>query len=130
MIININSTNEEYQKLSSSSPCCLSCLINKNRKMVRTKRRNGERNGQRSNVGEERADTMGTNVYSSKDNQSLHKSLNGEFILYQILLERLFDENEKLPESVRNGLEKYFEPEDNNDRNIMKEFDKTYMKEM
>ncbi|CAF1403434.1 unnamed protein product, partial [Adineta steineri] len=35
------------------------------------------------NENNERVDTMGTNVYSSKDNQSMHNSLNSEFILYQ-----------------------------------------------
>ena len=38
----------------------------------------------------DRVDTMGTNVYSGKDDKSMHKSLNGEFILYKILLH--FDE--------------------------------------
>ena len=99
--------------------------------MQRTKRRNA-RNGRDRAAGErakERPDTMGTNVYSAKDHQSLHKSLNGEFFLYQILLQQLVDGNDDLPQSVRQGLRKYFDPTDAKDREVMKEFDKTYVRD-
>ena len=74
----------------------------------------------------ERVDTMGTNVYSAKDNQSMHKSLNAEFILYQILVQRLLDENEELPPEAKEGLIAYFDPENPTDRSIMEEFDTQY----
>ena len=72
---------------------------------------------------------MGTNVYSSKDNQSLHKSLNAEFILYQILVQRLLDDNEELPPEAKEGLVKYFDPENLTDRSVMQEFDTGYVPE-
>ncbi|UJR24679.1 hypothetical protein I4U23_006052 [Adineta vaga] len=72
-----------------------------------------------------RADTMGTNVYSSKDSQSMHNSLNGEFILYQVLLQRILEgkNTDFFEESL---LTNYFEPDDKNDRQTMKEFDANY----
>jgi hypothetical protein len=57
----------------------------------------------------ERRDTMGTNVYSAMDNQSLHKSLNGEFILYQILLQRMLDQTKQLS-SQKSTIYQYFKP--------------------
>src|SRR6185437_10514092 len=78
--------------------------------------------------GQERtqqADTMGTNVYSSKDNQSMHKSLNGEFILYQILLQRILDGKD--PSTSNNSsLVKYFQPDDKKDEETLTEFDTNY----
>ncbi|CAF1557060.1 unnamed protein product, partial [Adineta ricciae] len=84
-------------------------------------------NRRKKDANEENAreDTMGTNVYSSKDNESLHKSLNGEFILYQILLQRILDEKTFL-KSNESSLLKYFQPEDEIDANLMKEFDEFY----
>ncbi|CAF1549940.1 unnamed protein product [Adineta ricciae] len=76
----------------------------------------------------EHEDTMGTSVYSSKDSQSMHKSLNGEFILYQLLMERLLDENTELPQS-KSGIARYFKPESVADRNVMNEFDTEYKSE-
>ncbi|UJR24678.1 hypothetical protein I4U23_006051 [Adineta vaga] len=76
----------------------------------------------------EREDTMGTNVYSSKDNQSMHKSLNGQFILYQLLVERLLDEKSELSE-MKSGILGYFKPENTSDRKVMKEFDNEYESE-
>ena len=74
----------------------------------------------------DRVDTMGTNVYSAKDKDSLHKSLNGEFFLYQILLQRLLDENRPLPAEAKDGLRKFFNPSDPRDEKVMKEFDAEY----
>ena len=85
-------------------------------------RRNARRG---KGVENERVDTMGTNVYSSKDNQSMHKSLNGEFILYQILLEQILNGNKSLNKDELT-LNEYFEPEDINDQKLLKEFDDEY----
>ncbi len=68
------------------------------------------------------ADRMVTNVYSSEDNKSLHKSLNGEFILYQTLLKQIL-EGKNLSVIDISSLLKYFQPED---KTTMKEFDTTY----
>ncbi|CAF3696016.1 unnamed protein product [Rotaria sp. Silwood1] len=72
-----------------------------------------------------RVDTMGTNVYSAKDNQSMHKSLNGEFILYQVLLQQILDEKDSLS-SNESLLINYFEPNDMVDKKVMDEFDTSY----
>ena len=79
----------------------------------------------RKNGKNERAGRMGTNVYSSKDNKSLHKSLNSEFILYQTLLKQIL-EGKNLSGIDISSLLKYFQPEDKNDKKIMKEFDTSY----
>ncbi|CAF1473206.1 unnamed protein product [Rotaria sordida] len=79
-------------------------------------------NRQRTN---ENADRISTHVYSSKDNKSMHKSLNGEFILYQILLEQIFNKNQALT-FYENSLLEYFQPDDKTDKQIMTEFDKEY----
>ncbi|CAF1190958.1 unnamed protein product [Adineta ricciae] len=73
----------------------------------------------------DRVDSMGTNVYSAKDDKSMHKSLNGEFFLYQSLLNQILDENQSLP-SEESTLIEYFEPDDVDDKKIMNEFDKSY----
>ncbi|CAF1164936.1 unnamed protein product, partial [Rotaria sordida] len=70
-------------------------------------------------------DRMGTNVYSSKDHKSMHKSLNGEFILYQLLIEEIFDEHQTLIPGY-NSLTEYFQPNDDDDKKVMVEFDKEY----
>ncbi|CAF1148361.1 unnamed protein product [Rotaria sordida] len=87
-------------------------------------------NRQRTNDNKEneRADRMGTHVYSSKDNRSMHKSLNGEFILYQMLLEQISNKKQELTFN-KNSLVEYFQPDDKNDKKIMKEFDKEYKSE-
>ncbi|CAF3133097.1 unnamed protein product [Rotaria sp. Silwood2] len=72
-----------------------------------------------------RVDRMGTNVYSSKDNKSMHKTLNGEFILYQMLLEQISNRKKELI-FHQNSLTEYFKPENSNDQQVMKEFDKEY----
>ncbi|CAF1448623.1 unnamed protein product, partial [Adineta steineri] len=77
------------------------------------------------NENNERVDTMGTNVYSSKDNQSMHNSLNSEFILYQVLLQQILNGESSLTK-VPSSILKYFEPDDKTDQKIMKEFDKEY----
>lgn len=90
------------------------------------KKREMRRNERRAKgIESERADTMGTNVYSSKDNQSMHKALNGEFILYQILLEQILSGNKSLDKEELTLCE-YFEPEETNDQKLMKEFDEEY----
>ena len=76
-------------------------------------------------IGGDRVDTMGTNVYSAKDQQSMHKSLNGEFILYQVLLQRILDRKQKF-DANPSTLNEYFEPEEKTDREIMTEFDTKY----
>ncbi|CAF4243334.1 unnamed protein product, partial [Rotaria sordida] len=73
----------------------------------------------------DRVDTMGTNVYSAKDNQSMHKSLNGEFILYQLLLNEVLNEKDSLS-SDESSLINYFEPDDIVDEKVMNEFDTSY----
>ncbi|CAF1115253.1 unnamed protein product [Adineta ricciae] len=70
-------------------------------------------------------DTICTIVYSSKDHQSLHKSLNGQFILYQLLIDYLLDD--KTPFSkAKPALYQYFKPDNQFDQRILKEFDKEY----
>jgi hypothetical protein len=73
-------------------------------------------------------DRMGTNIYSSKDNQSLHKSLNSEFILYQILFDQIIDQNKPLINN-NSSIFNYFQPDDPNDKHVMNEFDKEYQSE-
>ena len=73
----------------------------------------------------DRVDSMGTNVYSAKDNKSMHKSLNGEFILYQVLLNQILDEDNSLL-SNESSLSNYFQPDDIDDEKIMNEFDRSY----
>ncbi|CAF1117100.1 unnamed protein product [Rotaria sp. Silwood1] len=90
---------------------------------MHTNRRRKNENKQNGN-----ADRMGTNVYSSKDNQSMHKSLNGEFILYQILLEQISDKKQALKFN-ENNLVEYFQPDDTNDIQVMKEFNEEYKSE-
>ena len=55
---------------------------------------------------------METNVYSAKVNPSMHKSFNGEFILYQVRLQRLLGGNIVLPPD---GLIAYFDPNNSMD---------------
>ncbi|CAF3054440.1 unnamed protein product [Rotaria sp. Silwood2] len=86
------------------------------------------RRRRKDNKPNENADRMGTNVYSPKDHQSLHKSLNGEFILYQILLEQISDKKKALTFN-ENSLAEYFQPDDKNDKQIMTEFDEEYKSE-
>ena len=69
-----------------------------------------------------RVDQMGTNVYSSKDNSSLHKQLNGQFLLYQIVFQRLLNDNEQLPDESQEGLAKYLNPQKPIDEQIMRQF--------
>ncbi len=88
--------------------------------MSRTPRRK-----QNADKQSDRVDTMGTNVYSAKDNQSMHKSLNGEFILYQVLLHQILDEKDSLS-SNESSLLNYFEPDDIQDKKVMNEFDTSY----
>ncbi|CAF0835705.1 unnamed protein product [Adineta ricciae] len=71
------------------------------------------------------ANSMSTNVYSLKDSISLHSSLNAAFVLYQVLLQRILHGND-LELIEGSSLTKYFEPEDKNDRQTMKEFDANY----
>jgi len=80
----------------------------------------GIRNGR-----SEHEDTMGTNVYSSKDNKSMHKSLNGEFILYQTLLEQILEGKDLLKINDL-SLFNYFQPDNKTDKEILIEFDKSY----
>ena len=79
----------------------------------------------RKNVDNNRADRMGKNVYSSEDNKSLHKSLNGEFLLYQVLLERILDGKDSFKFSDFKFLE-YFSPDDEKDKETFIEFDNKY----
>jgi len=72
----------------------------------------------------ERIDTMGTNVYSSKDNKSMHKALNGEFLLYQVLVDRILNGEKKIKD--KQSIFEYFQPEDVQDARTMKEFDNEY----
>lgn len=88
--------------------------------MSRTPRRK-----QNSSEQSDRADTMGTNVYSAKDNRSMHKSLNGEFILYQVLLEQILKKDNSLS-SDGSSLSNYFEPDDTDNKKVMNEFDTSY----
>ncbi len=88
--------------------------------MSRTPRRK-----QNADKQSDRVDTMGTNVYSAKDNQSMHKSLNGEFILYQVLLHQILDEKDSLSPN-ESSLLNYFEPDDIQDKKVMNEFDTSY----
>ena len=70
-------------------------------------------------------DLMASNVFSIKDMQSQHQALNGEFLLYQVILKRLLSEGFIDPlEKIK--LCEYFNPEDEIDRRTMKEFDETY----
>ncbi|UJR07872.1 hypothetical protein I4U23_012154 [Adineta vaga] len=73
----------------------------------------------------DRVDNMGSNVYSAKDDQSMHKSLNGEFILYQALLQQILNEQNP-PSSDELTLTSYFEPDDVDDKKVMSEFDTKY----
>ncbi|CAF0760996.1 unnamed protein product [Adineta steineri] len=82
-------------------------------------------NTEEKNVRNTHEDRMGTNVYSADDNKSMHKSLNGEFILYQILLERILSGQQQL-KSNEQSLLKYFQPDEKSDKEIMTEFDQTY----
>jgi len=77
------------------------------------------------NEKNDRIDTMGSNVYSAKDNQSLHKSLNGEFFLYQILLQQILDE-QNATNNQHSSLAEYFQPIDKKDQQTMHEFDTQY----
>jgi tetratricopeptide (TPR) repeat protein len=90
--------------------------------MSRNKRRN-------KNEQDEQSSTMGTNIFSTLDNQSLHKSLNGQFFLYQVLLHRILDDEQESSESNDDGLTNYFEPTDPNDQRLMEEFDREYKPE-
>ncbi|CAF1053647.1 unnamed protein product [Adineta steineri] len=85
--------------------------------MSENKEKKGEENVQ--------ADRMGTMAYSSKDNESMHKSLNGEFILYQILLKQILDGKFSLNLNEK-SLYEHFQPSDPKDKSIYKEFDKKY----
>ena len=79
----------------------------------------------RKNGKNEREDRIGTNVYSSKDNKSLHKSLNIKFILYQTLLKQIL-KGKNVSEIDISSLLKHCQPEDKNDKKTMKEFDTSY----
>ena len=68
---------------------------------------------------------MASNVFSIKDMQSQHNSLNGEFLLYQVILKRLLTEG-LIDPSEKIKLLEYFNPEDEADQTLMKEFDETY----
>ena len=100
-------------------------LVNSFLKVMETNNRRGAQKTEEY----EREDTICTNVYSSKDNKSMHKPLNSEFILYQMLLERVLDEKQPLPEAAQDGLTKYFQPESSSDQRTMKEFDTIYQAE-
>ena len=77
------------------------------------------------NEKNDRVDTMGSNVYSAKDKESVHNSLNGEFLLYQTLLRELLNENNSF--QIKSSLlRKYFRPIDSNDKQVMEEFDTEY----
>ena len=77
------------------------------------------------NEKNDRIDTMGANVFSSQDNQSLHKGLNAEFVLYQILLNRVLDERNPFRTKPAT-LAEYFQPIDERDLKTMHEFDTKY----
>ena len=70
------------------------------------------------------SDSM-ANVFSIQDMESQHNGLNGEFLLYQVILKRLLAEGLSNP-STKTKLCDYFNPEDETDRRIMMEFDNTY----
>ncbi|CAF4248116.1 unnamed protein product, partial [Adineta steineri] len=65
------------------------------------------------------------NVFSLKDMQSQHSGLNGEFLLYQVILKRLLSEG-LTDSSIENTLCGHFDPTEEADRRIMLEFDKSY----
>ncbi|CAM4903311.1 unnamed protein product [Rotaria socialis] len=76
----------------------------------------------------ERPDRLGTNIYSSNDGKSMHKSLNGEFTFYQMLIGHIFDEKQSLA-NKKNSLVEYFKPTEKSDKKIMMEFDTAYKPE-
>ncbi|CAF1026308.1 unnamed protein product [Adineta steineri] len=73
----------------------------------------------------DRTERMGSVVFSAKDDKSMHKSLNGEFILYQVLLQQILDDKEALLTN-ESSLLNYFEPDDIGDKKVMNEFDTSY----
>ncbi|CAF2115438.1 unnamed protein product [Rotaria magnacalcarata] len=76
----------------------------------------------------ERPDRLGTNVYSSDASKSMHKSLNGEFTFYQLLIEQVFDEKQSLT-NKKISLVEYFKPTEKTDKKILVEFDTKYKPE-
>lgn len=72
-----------------------------------------------------RDDTMGSAVFNTKDMNSMHQSLNCEFMLYQLVLKRIMNGSNK-QKIAANGLCDYFKPDNENDRRTMVEFDDTY----
>lgn len=65
------------------------------------------------------------NVFCSRDTISQHNGLNGEFLLYQVVLKRLLSGG-LTDRPIANTLIEYFHPSDETDRSIMTEFDNTY----
>jgi hypothetical protein len=70
-------------------------------------------------------DSMASNVFSIIEMQSMHNSLNGEFLLYQVILKRLLTER-LTKSSEKCKLYDYFKSEDETDRCITMEFDSKY----
>ena len=72
-----------------------------------------------------RVDRAGTNVFNSNDMQSMHDSLNSEFILYQLILRIVLKQNDN---KTRNQptLYEHFQPDNEQDQQTMTEFDRTY----
>ena len=65
------------------------------------------------------------NVFSSKDMRSQHNGLNGEFLLYQVILKRLLTK-ELTDRPIESKLFDHFSPSDETDQDILKEFDSSY----
>ncbi|CAF0816016.1 unnamed protein product [Adineta ricciae] len=65
------------------------------------------------------------NVFCLQDMQSQHNELNGEFLLYQVILKRLLSEG-LTDLSKKATLIEHFDPTDATDQQIMKEFDTSY----
>ncbi|CAF1122253.1 unnamed protein product [Adineta steineri] len=70
-------------------------------------------------------DSMASHVFNLKDMHSQHNTLNGEFLLYQVILKRLLAEGfKKSSEKIK--LYDYFHTDDETDQRDLMEFDNNY----
>ncbi|CAF1172976.1 unnamed protein product, partial [Didymodactylos carnosus] len=92
------------------------------RTSVNTKRSNTPLRN-RTNQG----DATACSVYSGSDTKSMHKTLNNEFLLFQLLMKKLIS-IDKGSGNNKKSLTVYthFHPDDEKDRSIMVEFDTKY----